>query len=81
MANVPLVPPIARTFYFIGVTTGQSSSRLAFPLWMQALGHPDVQLEGIDLKIHDEKESYRQVVAHIKREPLAMGALVTTHKT
>ena len=75
-----LATPRAPTFYFIGVTTGQSSSRRMFPLWMQALGRADVMLAGIDLEIHAPPERYREVVAHIKREPLALGALVTTHK-
>jgi len=80
MADTPLTSPTAPTFYFIGVTTGQSSSRRIFPLWMQALGRPDVVWAGVDLPIHAGPERYRQVTAHIKREPLALGALVTTHK-
>ena len=72
--------PDAPTFYFIGVTTGQSSSRRMFPRWMQALNRSDVLLTGIDLEIHAAPQTYRQVVAHIKREPLALGALVTSHK-
>ena len=73
-------PPKSSTFYFIGVTTGQSSSRRMFPLWMEALGRPEVVLEGVDLEIHAAPGRYRDVVAHIRREPLALGALVTTHK-
>ena len=80
MVEVSLVAPTAPTFYFIGVTTGQSSSRTVFPLWMEALKRPDVRLEGIDMKIHADPAIYRQVVAHIRREPMALGALVTTHK-
>jgi shikimate 5-dehydrogenase len=66
--------------YFIGVTTGGSSIRQVFPLWMRELGRPDVVLEGVDLKIHDRPEAYRAVVARIKYDRLALGALVTTHK-
>lgn len=80
MADTPLAAPAAPTFYFIGVTTGQSSSRKMFPLWMEALGRPAVVWQGIDLPIHADPEIYRQVVTHIAREPLALGALVTTHK-
>ena len=80
MADLSLAAPTAPTFYFIGVTTGRSSSRAMFPLWMEALGRPDVRLEGIDMEIHAPPERYRGVVAHIKREPMALGALVTTHK-
>jgi shikimate dehydrogenase len=68
------------TFYFVGVTTGKSSIMKVFPLWMDVLGRPDIVLEGIDCKIHDEPEVYRQVVAQIKYDPLSVGALVTTHK-
>ncbi|MBI1882004.1 MAG: shikimate dehydrogenase [Chloroflexi bacterium] len=68
------------TFYFIGVTTGQSSSRRMFPLWMDALGQPEVVWAGVDLPIHAEPERYRQVVAQIKHDPLSLGGLVTTHK-
>lgn len=68
------------TFYFIGVTTGRSSIMRVFPRWMQALGRPDVILEGVDLKLHDDPAKYRQAVAQIKHDPLSLGALVTTHK-
>jgi len=47
---------------------------------MEALGRPEVVLEGIDLEIHAAPDRYRDLVAHIKREPLALGGLVTTHK-
>ncbi|RLT32048.1 MAG: shikimate dehydrogenase [Chloroflexi bacterium] len=80
MADSPLAAPTAPTFYFIGVTTGQSSSQRMFPLWMEALGRPEVVWRGVDLPIHADPERYRQVVAHIAEQPLALGALVTTHK-
>jgi shikimate 5-dehydrogenase len=68
------------TFYFIGVTTGKSSINKVFPLWMKVLGRPEVVLEGMDCKIHDVPEVYREKVAQIKYDPLSLGALVTTHK-
>lgn len=80
MTDVRLIPPTAPTFYFIGVTTGGSSSRRMFPAWMEALDRPEVVWQGIDLAIHDDPANYRAVVEHISREPLALGALVTTHK-
>jgi len=67
-------------FYFIGVTTTKSSIMKLFPLWMQEIGHPDIKIEGMDLKIHDETESYRNAVAQIKYDDKSLGALVTTHK-
>ena len=68
------------TFYFVGVTTAQSSIMKVFPRWMDALGRPDVVLEGIDHPIHDDPAAYRRTVARIKDDPLTLGALVTTHK-
>ncbi len=68
------------TFYFIGVTTSQSSSMRVFPRWVQELGRADVVIEGLDFVPHDEPERYRQAVAQIKHDPLSLGALVTTHK-
>jgi len=68
------------TFFFIGVTTKQSSIMKVFPLWMKVLDHEEVVIEGWDFKIHDEPEKYRLAVAQIKNDPLSLGALVTTHK-
>jgi shikimate 5-dehydrogenase len=70
----------APTFYFIGVSTARSSIRKVFPLWMQELGHPEIILEGMDLRIHDTPEAYRAAMRQIKFDPLSVGALVTTHK-
>ncbi len=55
------------TFYFVGVTTGQSSIMKVFPLWMDVLGRPDVVIEGIDHPPHDRPEAYRATVDQIKR--------------
>ena len=68
------------TFYFIGVTTGQSSIMRVFPAWARHLGLGDVEIKGIDLKIHDDPDNYREAVRFIKSDPLSLGALVTTHK-
>lgn len=74
------ISPQQPTFYFIGVTTARSSARRVFPVWMQTLGRPEVQLEGLDFPLHDDPADYRACVELIKREPLALGGLVTTHK-
>lgn len=79
-ATYQVVKKTVPTFYFIGVTTGKSSIMKVFPLWMQVLGRAEVVMEGVDCKIHDEPEAYRQAVAQIKYDPLSLGALVTTHK-
>jgi shikimate 5-dehydrogenase len=74
-----LSPAEKPTFYFIGVTTGQSAIMRLFPKWAEFLGLDGV-IRGIDMKIHDRPESYVQVAEFIKNDPLSLGALVTTHK-
>lgn len=76
------LPPAATvpTMYFIGVTTGSSSIRTVFPRWAVELGLGDVELVGIDLPLHAPREQYRRAVRFIARDPLSLGALVTTHK-
>ncbi len=76
----PIVRKEKPTFYFIGVSTKKSSIMRLFPEWMKLLGRPDIQIEGVDLKIHDLPEAYRQAVAQIKYDPTSLGGLVTTHK-
>ena len=80
MSDYAIVTKTVPTFYFVGVTTGQSSIMRVFPLWMDILGRPDVVIEGIDHPPHDDPEAYRATVAQIKQDPLSLGGLVTTHK-
>jgi len=83
MNDTERYPPITRTvptFYFVGVTTSKSSIMKVFPLWMEAIGSPDIIIEGIDHEIHDNPETYRATVTQIKYDPLSLGGLVTTHK-
>jgi len=68
------------TFFFIGVSTGASSIMRVFPKWSKYLGLGDVEMMGMDFEIHDEPNRYREAVAYIKHNPLALGALITTHK-
>lgn len=68
------------TMYFIGVTTGKSSIMNVFPRWAEYLKLDNTAIRGIDCKWHDDREVYRRAVEHIKRDPLSLGALVTTHK-
>ncbi|MCD8077341.1 MAG: shikimate dehydrogenase, partial [Lachnospiraceae bacterium] len=67
------------TFYFIGVTTGQSSIMRVFPRWAEILGL-EAEMKGIDFAPHSPAEQYREAVEFLKKDPLSMGALVTTHK-
>lgn len=78
--NKRYLPAARPTFYFIGVTTAQSSIMKVFPAWAQVLGLGDVEMKGIDFALHAPAEDYREAVAFIKRDPLSRGALVTTHK-
>jgi shikimate dehydrogenase len=78
--SFPIITKTRPTFYFIGVTTTKSSIMKVFPLWMDILGQPETVIEGVDLKIHDTCEAYRNATAQIKYDPLSRGALVTTHK-
>jgi shikimate 5-dehydrogenase len=75
-----MTPATRPTFWFIGVTTAQSSIMRVYPAWAQHLGLGDVEMRGIDLVPHDRPERYREVVAFLKADPLLRGALVTTHK-
>lgn len=68
------------TMYFIGVSTGASSSVRVFPNWAQLLGLGECRLVGLDFPLHDDPQCYRQVVDFIKSDPLSLGALVTSHK-
>jgi shikimate 5-dehydrogenase len=73
-------PAIRPTFYFIGVTTQASSIMRVFPAWAKHLGLTDAVLVGIDFPLHADPAAYRAAVDFIKRDPLSLGALVTTHK-
>ena len=69
-----------KTFYFIGVTSSQSKIMEVFPLWLEALNLPPTEIRGYDIQVNGPREEYRAIVAHIKEDENALGALVTTHK-
>lgn len=66
--------------FFIGVTTGRSTSMRMWPAWTRILGLKGAQLIGVDLPPGAPPEAYRQAVSAILEDPLARGALITTHK-
>jgi len=68
------------TLYFIGVTTAKSSIMNVFPQWAKALSLGNVCIKGIDLPPHAPAHQYREIVDFLKKDPLSLGALVTTHK-
>lgn len=78
-ADTAFPPATEPTMYFIGMTTGKSSIMKVFPKWARHLGI-SARIQGIDCKWHDDPAVYRNVVGFIKRDPLSLGALVTTHK-
>ena len=80
MGKKIFTPPEKPTFYFIGVTTAKSSIMKVFPQWASYLNLGNCELKGIDFRLHDKKERYRDVVKAIKEEPKSLGALVTSHK-
>jgi shikimate 5-dehydrogenase len=80
MSDLNLEPAEKPTMYFVGVTTTKSMIMRVFPAWAKYLELGDCGIKGIDLKLHDEPERYREVVTFIKSDPHSLGALVTTHK-
>ncbi|MGA1836611.1 shikimate dehydrogenase [Herbiconiux sp. 11R-BC] len=74
-----LEPATEPTFFFVGVTTGSSSIMEVFPKWADHLGIPR-RIVGIDVPLDSAPEVYRRVVEHLRDDPFALGALVTTHK-
>lgn len=74
-----LAPCTQPTMYFIGVTTTKSSIMQVFPKWSEILGLNAVLL-GYDAPLHAPAGVYQAIVKHIKHDPLAKGALVTSHK-
>lgn len=73
-------PAVRPTMVFIGVTTQSSSINAVFPRWAERLGLGDVALRGWDFPLRDAAKNYREAIDFIKRDPLTLGALVTTHK-
>ncbi|MGH8958162.1 MAG: shikimate dehydrogenase family protein [Acidimicrobiia bacterium] len=65
--------------YFIGVSTGGSSIMRLFPKWAEALGL-EADIVGIDLPLHGPESGYKEALETVIADPLARGALVTTHK-
>lgn len=70
---------ISDRFYFIGVTTARSSIMQIFPLWAELL-EIDARIMGMDLPIACDAGVYRRAIERLRDDPVAVGALVTTHK-
>ena len=67
------------TFWFFGVSTGQSAMRRIYPLWMDELG-VDSHLRGVDFPLDAPAADYRAAVAAVRADPSSAGGLITTHK-
>ena len=80
MTTTGTVAPLTRpTLYFVGVTTARSSIMKVFPVWARILGL-DADICGLDAPLHAPADHYRRIVEAIRDDPLAAGALVTSHK-
>lgn len=79
MSYAPPPPCTRPTIYFVGVTTRQSSIMKVFPRWAEILGI-EADIRGYDAVPNAPAEAYRTIVQHLRDDPLAKGALVTTHK-
>jgi len=80
MSNFDFLPAKKPTFYYIGVTTTQSSIMRVFPKWAEYLGIKGTPIVGINCKLHDDPRVYREIVEFIKNDKNSLGALVTSHK-
>ena len=74
-----LSPAKIPTFYFVGVSTSQSSIMKVFPAWAKQLGISQT-IKGIDCKPISDREVYRKIVTFLREDKLSLGSLVTTHK-
>lgn len=70
---------MVRRLYFIGVSTAASGIMTIFPAWAQELGL-SAEMHGVDLPVQARPDDVRAVVEALATDPLAAGALVTTHK-
>lgn len=67
------------TFWFFGVSTGQSAMQRIYPLWMRELGL-DSRLRGVDFPLDAPAADYRAAVAAVMADRSSVGGLITTHK-
>ena len=74
-----LSPAKIPTFYFVGVSTAQSSIMKIFPAWAKQLGISQT-IKGIDCRPSSDPEVYRKIVTFLREDKLSLGSLVTTHK-
>ena len=74
-----LSPAKIPTFYFVGVSTAQSSIMKIFPAWAKHFGISQT-IKGIDCRPSSDPEVYRKIVTFLREDKLSLGSLVTTHK-
>ena len=68
-----------RTVWFVGVSTGGSLVHRAMARWGPLLGG-DVAVQGRDLPLAAPDRAYRELLDELRRDPHALGAVVTSHK-
>jgi shikimate 5-dehydrogenase len=79
MEPEPELEPELR-FVFIGVSTGSSNIQRIFPAWMEALGRPNVVLQGVDVPLGASDAEMLAVVDAMQTDNHVVGGLVTSHK-
>src|SRR5262245_18043101 len=68
-----------RTVWFVGVSTGGSLVHRAMARWGPLLGG-DITVQGRDLPLAAPDGAYRELLDELRRDPHALGAVVTSHK-
>lgn len=66
-------------FFFLGVSTGQSSVHAFFERWCQAID-VKARMLGVDIPIGAPKETYERFFQDYMGSPQIIGGLVTSHK-
>jgi shikimate 5-dehydrogenase len=81
-AGAQLIPPLtAPAVLFVGITASQSSIIRIFPHWAEALGLKGQAIHGVDIPKPCDAAVYGALLQRIRRDPLILGAVVTSHKT
>jgi shikimate 5-dehydrogenase len=68
-----------RAVWFVGVSTGGSLVHRAMARWGPLLGG-EVAVQGRDLPLAAPDGAYRELLGELRRDPHALGAVVTSHK-
>lgn len=67
------------TVYYLGITAHESSGNALFPAWCRRFG-VDARLQCVNLPKDSAPERYHEFMTAVRRDPQAVGLLVTCHK-